>query len=1305
MVRIGRRITLRERLDRRAHQPDVRRADVVASRGGGSAIPFTARRYFDPELERWEADLAARLRGARLIGEANLTRDEFEYLCRSVRRFVARFPMREAGAVLLRSYPLCLGAALVFCGVYDYHKGNYWRGAAKRLGITSQDWGSLFTEFLERWGFETFPQLDREDATRYVSRILAHGGVPSYSLGDYFALVDHALRRPELRSLPAADLIAEWRARNFSFIQIDEPVRRFLVHGGAVAEDFLQRSLDMVETGLENGIVPDASTTGLPARIPEAFERWLADRAANRPGGTRRSRLTAPRILFDPWSGDGPFVELPGQTLEAGSSRAHWRIDWGGRSMDVDVRVTRGDPPRTEAAEMLIPEPAESIRITFVVEGVDAATWQFPGGGEQLFVLAFDPDTGVMQRTGGLPARELWLLYPTTAHLQMETGISEHRCADLPIFEKFPAPYGAWSKLTAIWADLSAARSIVLRDTTSDKTIRIPVRRTGHASGRATSTLENDAVAGVWAGSERLPVVRRAPVIQIPGEAWRDDEADRWSITITPQAGSRPGERLTRRVMELDRSSDGSGRVSIPIAQPRLLPEDALGTFIVSLRGPLGSDVRLSFALIPGLQIHGLDIYKAANRDEGERIGFWLTADVPVQGRSLSPGVDVERSSGGLNVEAAGREAAIAVYPADEPNGTAPIELIVPLPLVRWALVNPCQELEWSSRELAIARDELLQRDDPHLLVDGLAPTRAQGRRSQTGEAKLTLHSSRGDVLQVMTIPLRGPRVLLPLAPFADTLRKRDDGTLVFTLGVCDTGRRTLVVERPVLRVTRALRVSHFTVEDRRVGAGRMSERLIIVSWHQPEHVTGRELRIWPLTRLWDPPIQVPIPDDVQNRYEFALPVGSVPPGLYRFELVAFDSWAPPPLRRPTGAESLCDAPLGADDFSAPATDGMTTARDLLAAFFWSGSIHHLAKVRHQVELEDVSDGLDTLSALLEADEEDALRNSDRVTLAIDALRQGLSTHRFLLSALARRFRTQTATLSDDNDVQKWEMLRALAALGIPQAPAAEVTEHLERLEPIDAEAIEEACPLFLLCLPDDKLFTDNRFRRAQRMLGADPLARLLAHEQHETISRRDHRGHRERWDELHRYFHAFEPRLFASTADLTLVTGIRDQLELMPQGILDPDTYLTAILDCLILLYDPRNARLRERAESWAADVTARAAAALDELWYHLENVHQSGIDDGLDVARKLVEYRSCDNSGRRRELDGLGLLPIAVGKTALLQRILARRPDLGDVVRPSPTFWLQRGRDAAKMAPRLYLHDLCLIDLLLTRWNTRIE
>jgi hypothetical protein len=116
--------------------------------------------------------------------------------------------------VLRISFPAVLVTYLVSEGIENYQAGSYWPNLTVP-GLQPLALGPAFERAIESLGLEDFDHLAEDGALRFVAPILAHGGVPKYSVDDFFRLLLGEVRR--YGNAEAADLVAIWRARKTAF--------------------------------------------------------------------------------------------------------------------------------------------------------------------------------------------------------------------------------------------------------------------------------------------------------------------------------------------------------------------------------------------------------------------------------------------------------------------------------------------------------------------------------------------------------------------------------------------------------------------------------------------------------------------------------------------------------------------------------------------------------------------------------------------------------------------------------------------------------------------------------------------------------------------------------------------------------------------------------------------------------------------------------------------------------------------------------------------------------------------------------
>jgi hypothetical protein len=155
-----------------------------------------------------------------------------------------------------------------------YSGGDFWSGVQEVTGPlpanAQSEMGQIFEKVLRQHA-NLVRIHDLGTAHRYVTPILAHGGIPDYCLDDFFKNVLSPAVTGKLEfSGDAEDLIKEWLAQPSLVAFTDKPVRRFFLYGGAPARDFLQRCLDMAAA--ED--VDQAAEFGLPQRVVDRFRQW-----------------------------------------------------------------------------------------------------------------------------------------------------------------------------------------------------------------------------------------------------------------------------------------------------------------------------------------------------------------------------------------------------------------------------------------------------------------------------------------------------------------------------------------------------------------------------------------------------------------------------------------------------------------------------------------------------------------------------------------------------------------------------------------------------------------------------------------------------------------------------------------------------------------------------------------------------------------------------------------------------------------------------------------------------------------------
>jgi hypothetical protein len=513
-----------------------------------------------------EGDLRRRLQGVRLVLEIGLDSGTVAQVGSAVADLVPR--LQSPVPTLEKKRPALLAVYLVNLGI-EHYDGSLWPHQPLRQ-LSNNELGPAFERVLHALDLEPFDSLGGDLGHRYLTRILAHGGIPKFSAHDYLRLVVDSLRRNA--GARADDLVNLWRTQRTAFTGIDEPVRRFLLYGGSVALDFLDRTIDLAAIPPSDVGSNGAGAFGLPEHIVAAYAAWTFTTPGA--GGAKGTiRLPRPMVHFDPWSGSGPTADLPAV---------------GPRFRDASWRVAAAQTARLVPASMLDQQsvplpPAPTWEIEFDNSG-EHRTYAYEVLRDSA-VVCFDPATGAyVPDTQPIALTDVWMLMPAGTELvaQERSGL-EHEAR---VLAELPTPSGAWHGFVARHIGLDGVRAIQVRSSEGRADGAESWLRVVRPGDRAAIVGEPAGNALAEGGESVYPASPRLRLPLIPGFS-----DDRWAIRL---AGA--GVEVATTAGELGRNDDEL--VSLP------LPSDApFGPFDLTIRGPLGSDLRHRFCVVPGLRV------------------------------------------------------------------------------------------------------------------------------------------------------------------------------------------------------------------------------------------------------------------------------------------------------------------------------------------------------------------------------------------------------------------------------------------------------------------------------------------------------------------------------------------------------------------------------------------------------------------------------------------------------------------------------------------------------------------------------
>jgi RNA polymerase primary sigma factor len=848
-----------------------------------------------------EEELSEKLQYVELLGELDISEDWIYQF----REFITQaYNIQEhvhTLRLLTQHYPTCFAVYLVMQGIYGYQEGDYWSHIIEgsELGVNSTQFlGRFFERFLDQRGLSSFNDIK---GFRYVTNILLHGGIPNYSLYDFFEYVlKPALIHSHIFDEDAQEIIANWlEKKNHSYIA--KPITRFLQYGGKLAVDFVARCLTMAqlydETGRKSSA--DAVELGLPTRVIRYYEQWISKHKIHRNG--LHKRLQRPTIQLDPWGGT-LLLNLPAQTLgiDKHCDQCSWHIEADDKEIGAITADTQWHNGRWETEDWSteLASAASTYRIIFEFLN-DQRSWSFRSLSTEAPFFAFDANNGtILPLRSSLPARALWLLFPENSVLQAKGGRK---------YEEFPTPIGAWSGYRIEAWDLSDAQWLTLGD------LQFPIESDW---SKFQPYLRGDEIDGLsfQKGEPRI-FLEELPTIYIPFPPQRtiQTEVYRWQITLREQSTQQT------QVVKLADCAYTLQNQTISCHLGKNVNIKFARTYELALRGPLGRDAIFTFAVLPKLAIHvqKRDILRLPD-PSGHYTPPHIQLDAPIDLHIESPQKTTritQLQSSCYSIELAPQESYLELLLSLRQTASSKedkVPLTLSFPTLRWALVDVQQhipKIDWNTKAITLPFAQLEQMIHPQLFVAVLP----HNSYHTLFKGKLNIHySSQATPQIIMAHGSTTTRLAFNLAGAIDTLRNSREGLIHIELELEDLPGWEKRSAISVLHISHSLDLQQLTLESLLVD----DTWLLEVSWRGGRVLRQRSIRFWSLWRPWQQAYTVSIPDTIQDdKYVFTIPYAKLPPGHYRMEMAVERIGASSDYQRPLSyTMDHIDASLGDEE-------------------------------------------------------------------------------------------------------------------------------------------------------------------------------------------------------------------------------------------------------------------------------------------------------------------------------------------------------------------------------------------------------
>ncbi|XVS65519.1 hypothetical protein ACQPYE_05510 [Actinosynnema sp. CA-299493] len=743
------------------------------------------------------------------MAELEVKDEHSRQAAKALGRMYDKWLARGHAEMIFTRWPACVAVALTGIAAREYRQGELWPELWEGLEYDGDQrdrviWGQGFHTAVRRLGMPDFAEM----RTKYVGPILMHTGIPTYCLDDYFHLLAH--RRALDPDLDPEGFL-DWAIAVPNRInELDVPARRFLQHGSDYALDFVGRTYDLLDR--LGDFTPDLEGVALPARVAiraqELASAGVLRLQPRRSGASSRRRVERPRIGLDPF-GRGVEVILPALDEVLGGSAA-WTV-----TADGITRTVRGQAQWEGVAESV---PPSAFTLLQPVRTVVVAT---DDGGDRTELTVVDAKSPLLVFTADgrrlaanmpLPPDDVWVVYPDEHELAGDGPLRVTIEGQLPL---------GWTGWRLRQVRLAGVRSLELAGI---PTTRRPIR--GYARPRVEL---GRPVVGITT-PYGTPVHAELPAIWLPG---REDAETKWTIELR-RGGDDIPILSTSRTVTAPHSFTGLWED---------LPHPVLGSFDITVRGPLGRGLNRTLFVAEGLESRFQPAVRVFEGSGLERGRAELIAPV---GATAAPRV--------LDF-ASDVRAEVVEYRT--PTETEP--LVVTPPHLQVMHERADQSLVWSAGSLRIAADVFA--DQPGVLLV---------RVPEAADVPPLQVAVPGAVVQ--TVPPSG-RVEAGTARYdlvrvADTVAEHHGVELVLDLG-----------GRPVRLAT---------VRPRRLAEGvrRAGDHLQLV---EPVPMDGLTAGVYATTAPWRAPAVVPVTGDGS----VALPPELRHAGPLLVDLRVDDPWVP----------------------------------------------------------------------------------------------------------------------------------------------------------------------------------------------------------------------------------------------------------------------------------------------------------------------------------------------------------------------------------------------------------------------------
>lgn len=845
--------------------------------------------------------------GLRIIGEIPLTEPDVDELAEEVRQYLAGFDQfTQATRSLTNRYPYAFMTLLAHFAMHNDQAG-YWQALRQRVGA-DQDlhisrWHQRFVTLARKNNLKTFSEADTPNY--YVATIRFHGGIPSYSLPDFFErMVIPAVTQQGLREIPPADALNHL-LKHVNFV--DKPVLDFLENSGNMGLSWFKGCCKLVRHAHQNhgDVLPASSLPELPNYIHTFFEQYIEEEEE------RGFHWSRPYLLVNPLSEESPVeLHIPEQmvTTQAASKLLQWKITWPDQIEPIiipcEVYHRRlGEFTSEEFLPISIPITQITVSISTsqedLSENSELRRWTLSllPPPDQTPLVAFRENRRQVSYAKSLPAQVLYLLTPKMAEMELDPESTER----IDTFSSFSGKWSDWK--LELW-NLTNAISLLLHQNGEvlgniipvAREVDLPELRGGHRFDYQESLDQPLYTSEI--PSVGIPISLSTTMYQ----ALRD-----WKLRVTSIGEAAP--TIDRQVTILDYRDDllfEGPRAMFPLET--LLGQKPAGVYEVKVSGPRGIKAEFRLRLWPKLllQNYSKELPKAEDSRKSVQFKIYLQEGAWIQSQPGAEPVKIIQEANGFLIIASPqlRSISLDLITSSRTGDQIHVPVSIPIVRLRWGLAEEKSPnlLNFGQSVLHISKERFSQyaSNALHVEMHGL------GEMSDQMRCQLVEADNEDKLLQLAEFHKTGftPDWLrVSLLQFSNTIQALN--TQVQFQLVYQKDRQSPLIRYALVEISPEMDVRDARLEQ-------VSECDWKLSWEEDFPLKNRRVMLKSAWLPWAPTIEHKIPDE--NRGEYVFTNIALPPSSYEIYFYTKFKWESTALVPPENAACLKVDLISADE-------------------------------------------------------------------------------------------------------------------------------------------------------------------------------------------------------------------------------------------------------------------------------------------------------------------------------------------------------------------------------------------------------